>query len=141
MFKKVMIATDGSPLANRAVSFGLELAKQHDADATVMTVTDRWPLVEVAAQAEMGVKDPIGQFEAYAERGARSTLDAAAKIADEIGQACEQVHVKDRHPAEGIIDTAGKVGADLIVIASHGRRGIIKGCLDYSQSACRLLHD
>ena len=126
MFKKILIATDGSELASKAVGLGLRLAHQHGAAAVALTVTDRWPLVEIAAQAEMGVEDPVGHYEAFAEKGAQSTLAAAAKVAEEIGQACEQMHLKDRHPAEGIMEAAKDIGADLIVIASHGRRGLSK---------------
>ncbi len=39
---------------------------------------------------------------------------------------CEILHVKDKHPAEGILETAKNKGSDLIVMASHGRRGIQK---------------
>ena len=126
MFKKILIATDGSELADKAVGLGLRLAHQQGAAVVVLTVTDRWPLVEIAAQAEMGVKDPVGYYEAFSEKGAQSTLAAAAKIAEEIGQTCEQMHLKDRHPAEGIMEAATDIGADLIVIASHGRRGLSK---------------
>lgn len=126
MYKNILIATDGSKLARKAVQVGLELAKAVGARVTLVTVTERWPIVEVAAQAEMGVKDPIGHFEALAEEGARATLDAAAQTARETGIDCAQVHVKDQAPADGIAATAREVGADVVVLASHGRRGIEK---------------
>ena len=74
----------------------------------------------------MGVKDPVGAYEVLAQKGAQSTLDAAAKIAGEVGIVCEQIHVRDQHPSGGILQTAEKQGSDLIVIASHGRRGLSK---------------
>lgn len=126
MYKKILIATDGSELATKAVRAGLELAKALNADVTLVTVTERWPVVETAAQAEMGVKDPVGHYEALAQRGAQSTLAAAAEVAGEVGVDCEQVHVRDRYPASGILETAEKEEADLIVMASHGRRGLNK---------------
>lgn len=126
MYKNILIATDGSELAHRAVRVGLELAKAVGANVSLVTVTERWPIVEVAAQAEMGVKDPIGHFEALAEKGARSTLDAAAEIAKGIGIECAEVHVKDQAPADAIVATSREIGADVIVLASHGRRGIEK---------------
>ena len=124
MYKTVLIATDGSELASKAVRAGLELAKILNANVKLVTVTERWPLVETAAQAEMGVKDPVGTYEVLAEKGARSTLTAAAEIAAELDVDCEQIHVRDQHPVSGIIETAENTGADLLVIASHGRRGI-----------------
>ncbi|MFY0610798.1 MAG: universal stress protein [Hyphomicrobiaceae bacterium] len=126
MYKKILIATDGSKLAIKAERAGLELAKVLNADAILVTVTERWPLVETAAQAEMGVKDPIGHYHVLAEKGAQATLAAAANVAVEVGVGCEQVHVRDQHPAGGILDTAAVKKADLIVVASHGRRGLNK---------------
>ncbi|MFY0615289.1 MAG: universal stress protein [Hyphomicrobiaceae bacterium] len=126
MYKNVLIATDGSELANKAVRAGLELAKILNANVTLVTVTETWPVVDMAAQAEMGVKDPVGAYEVLAEKGAQSTLAAAAAIATEVGVGCEQVHVKDQHPVSGIIETTENKSADLIVIASHGRRGLSK---------------
>jgi nucleotide-binding universal stress UspA family protein len=126
MYKNVLIATDGSELASKAVRAGLELAKILNAKVTLVTVTVPWPVVDMAAQAEMGIKDPVGAYEVLAEKGARSTLAAAAAIAAEVGVGCEQVHVKDQHPVSGIIETAENKSADLIMIASHGRRGLNK---------------
>ena len=126
MYKNMLIATDGSALAHKAVRAGLELAKSLDATVTLVTVTERWPVVEVAAQAEMGVKDPVGHYEALAEKGAQSTLAAATEIATEVGIDCVEVHVKDQPPASGILEIAQKIDADLIVLASHGRRGVDK---------------
>ena len=49
MYKSVLIATDGSELAKKAVRAGLELAKVLNANVALVTVTDRWPLFETAA--------------------------------------------------------------------------------------------
>jgi nucleotide-binding universal stress UspA family protein len=46
------------------------------------------------------------------------------EVAEMIGVSCETLHVKDRHPGEGIIETAREKACDLIVMASHGRRGL-----------------
>lgn len=51
-------------------------------------------------------------------------LTHAADAAKTQAVRCETVHVRDRHPAEGIIETALQKGCDLIVMASHGRRGV-----------------
>lgn len=126
MYRHVLIATDGSELATNAVRAGLELAKTVGSNVTLVTVTEPWPVIATAAQAEMGVKDPVGTYEALAAKGAKSTLSAAAAIATPMGVQCEQVHVRDQHPVSGILETAKGKGADLIVIASHGRRGLSK---------------
>ena len=126
MYKNVLIATDGSELAIKAVRAGLELAKTVEAKVLLVTVTEPWPVVETAAQAEIGVKDPVGTYEALARKGAQSTLAAAAEIAAQEGVDCAQVHVRDRHPVSGILETAENNDIDLIVVASHGRRGLNK---------------
>ena len=124
MFQHILIATDGSELATKALEHGLALAKSLGCKVTIATVTDRWPLVEVAAQAEMGEKDPIGHYASLAEQSAQAVLGAARKFAVEAGVAVEELHIKQQHPAEGIVAAARQSGADLIIVASHGRRGI-----------------
>ena len=73
---------------------------------------------------DAGVGNPIHRFEQAEAASAKEILDAAAKKAEIAGVACDLVHVPDQHPAEGIIATAEKAGADLIVMGSHGRRTI-----------------
>ena len=124
MYKHILIATDGSSLATQAVEHGLALAKQHDARVTIVTVTELWSAGDVAHEVRMGQPDPIGRFEALAETTAKKILDGAAQRGAAHGLKCDVVHVKDQHPAEGIIEAANDKGCDLIVMASHGRRGV-----------------
>ncbi len=124
MYKRILIATDGSELAGRAVTHGLALAKEVKAPVTLVTVTQPWSALELAHEARMGSANPINQFEDMATASAKAILDAAAQKAKAAGVACDVVHVADQHPAEGIIATAGKQGCDLIVMASHGRRAV-----------------
>lgn len=126
MYKNILIATDGSEFANTAVNHGLELAKSTGASATIVTVTELWSALEMAQKTKVGSVHPIDDYEATAAEAARHVLESAEKIAMDHGVICETLHVKDKHPAEGIIETAKSKGSDLIVIASHGRRGIQK---------------
>jgi nucleotide-binding universal stress UspA family protein len=123
MYKRILIATDGSELAGSAVSHGLALAKVHKAPVSVVTVTDIWSAFAMAHDYDRGKKDPIGEYETMAAAAAKRILDKAGESAKAQGVDCTLVHVKDKHPAEGIIEAAQDVGADLIVMASHGRRG------------------
>src|SRR5262245_65889726 len=125
MYKHILIATDGSELASRAVAHGLALAKEVKASVTVVTATQPWSALELAHEARMHRPDPIHQFEDMAAASAKAVLDAAAKQAKTAGVACEFVHVADKHPAEGIIAVAEKQGCDLIEIgrASGRERG------------------
>jgi nucleotide-binding universal stress UspA family protein len=124
MYKNILIATDGSELASRALAHGLALAKELKARVTVVTVTELWSAVEMAHDAGKVNPDPIHHYEDMASTAAKVILDAAAQKAKVAGVACELVHVPDRHPAEGIISIAEKKGCDLIVMGSHGRRTI-----------------
>jgi nucleotide-binding universal stress UspA family protein len=124
MYQHILIATDGSELATKALEHGLALAKRDKARVTVVTVTEPWSALEVAHEARLRRPDPIGHFEELAAAAANRILDDAAQRGNAHGVACERVHVKDQHPAEGIVATAKDTGCDLIVMASHGRRGV-----------------
>ena len=126
MYKHILIGTEGSELGDKAVTHGLALAKTVGAQVTVVTVTETWSAVDLALEASKNRHNPnpLLQFEAMAAEAAKRILDAAMAKAKAAGVACQVVHVPNRHAAEGIIETAEKTGADLIVMASHGRRGI-----------------
>jgi nucleotide-binding universal stress UspA family protein len=123
MYKHILIATDGSELAGKALAHGFTLAKAIGAKATAVTVTEPWTAV---APGEIAIAFPVSEYDAAASAGAKEVLSAAEAIAKKQGIACETLHIKDRFPAEGILEAASAKGCDLIVIASHGRRGIAK---------------
>ena len=124
MYKHILIATDGSELATKALEHGLALAERDNARVTVVTVTEPWSALDIAHDALLRRPDPIGHFEEIAAAAAARILDDAAQRANAYGVTCDRVHVKDQHPAEGIVATAKDTGCDLIVMASHGRRGV-----------------
>lgn len=124
MYNRILIATDGTELANKAVSHGIALAKLDKAPISVVTVTDVWSAFDMAHDYDRGKKDPIGSYEALAAAAAKRVLDKVREAAQSQGVDCTLIHVADKHPAEGIVATAKEVGADLIVLASHGRRSI-----------------
>jgi nucleotide-binding universal stress UspA family protein len=124
MYKTILISTDGSELAGKAVANGLALAKSLDAKVVAVTVSEPWPPTEMAAEMERGEQHPIENFEKAMAGWAAEILEGVAAKAKEAGVACETVHVADRHPADGIVETASKKDCDLIVMASHGHRGV-----------------
>jgi nucleotide-binding universal stress UspA family protein len=123
MYRHLLLATDGSELAQKAVEQGLALAKALQARVTAVTVTDPMPLM-VSGDASFVV--PLQEYDKAALAHAARILDAVAAAAGSAAVRCEIVHVKDRLAAQGILDTAKEKGADLIVMASHGRRGLSK---------------
>ena len=91
MYKHVLIATDGSDLANKALEHGLALAKCNNANVSVVTVTEPWSAFEMAQQAREHRLDPVGQFEATAAESAKRILDNALKQAAACGVSVEGI--------------------------------------------------
>ena len=124
MHQNILIATDGSELAEKAVSYGLTFAKQLNSTVSLVTVSEIWQVTDVAARQEAGAENPIDDYEKIMAAWAERVLSAAADKAKKMGVNYETIHVKDEYPAEGIIETAESQGCSLIIMASHGRRGL-----------------
>jgi nucleotide-binding universal stress UspA family protein len=124
MFKHILIATDGSELADKAVVQGLALAKALNAKVTAVTVTEPWDALSMAAIAEGRMRNPIPDYEERTAAAANRILWSVVDKAKKVDIPCTTIYVEDRHPAEGIIETAQVQMCDLIVMASHGRRGL-----------------
>ncbi len=118
MYQHLLLATDGSELAGKAVIQGLELAKHLQAKVTVVTVTAPWP---AAAYGTIPTPSLIDLYEKTSAENAAGFLSTASEAAKKTGVTCATLHVKDRYPAEGIISAAKDKACDLIVMASHGR--------------------
>jgi nucleotide-binding universal stress UspA family protein len=124
IYKKILIATDGSELAGRAVAHGLNLAKELKVPVVIVTVTPMWSALEIGYEARLTKADPIERYQESAAAWAQRILDEVGEQAKAASVSFELVHVPESAPAEGIIATAEKQGCDLIVMASHGRRGL-----------------
>lgn len=122
MMKKILIATDGSPSALRAVELGLELAEDEGAEPIFVHVA---PTKDVLPVAGVGMV-PVSVPHELAETD-RAPLDEAVELAEERG-----LHAATRlltgNPAHEIAAFAEVVDADLIVVGSHGY-GAISGAL------------
>jgi nucleotide-binding universal stress UspA family protein len=121
VYTNILIPTDGSELAGKAVRHGMALAKQIGAKVTALTVL---PPFHVFTTDTQMLEDTPAQYKVRMQAHAEKTLGAVAQAAQTSGVACEMVHVEHEHPYQAIIDTAGSKGCDLIVMASHGRNGI-----------------
>lgn len=121
MYTKILIPTDGSDLAEKAVQHGIALAKRIGANATVLTVSPPFHMLTTDLQM---LEDTPAQYNARMKEHAEKTLDAVAHAAKAAGVPCDVVHVEHEHPCQAIIDIARARGCDLIVMASHGRHGI-----------------
>jgi nucleotide-binding universal stress UspA family protein len=121
MYTNILIPTDGSELAGKAVKHGIALAKRIGAKATALTVLP--PFHTLTTDTQM-IEDTAAQYKARMQDHAEKTLGAVAQAAQAAGVACETVQVAHEHPYRAILDTAESKGCDLIVMASHGRHGI-----------------
>lgn len=128
--------TDGSELAEQGVKHGLALAKQLQAKVTVVTVSEPWTTY---VNGEAAIAFPMEEFEKSAAEQAASVLDHAKGLATAAGTSCETVYIKDQFVADGIIKAAEDGGCDLIVMSSHGRRGLSRLLLG-SQATGVLTH-
>jgi nucleotide-binding universal stress UspA family protein len=125
MYKHILIATDGSDVAGRAVDHGLALAKALGAQVTIVTVTEPAAVIGAGYATIAGtIIDPVPELLEAQQTAARSTLDRAADVATRAGVAAKTVLVDDSYPAEGIVGQAEADACDLIVMGSHGRRGL-----------------
>jgi nucleotide-binding universal stress UspA family protein len=131
MYRHILIATYGSELAAKAVAAGLALAKQLNAKVTAVTATDPWSAI-VTGEAAVAFLE----YQKAAEKDAERILGEVSATANAQGVKCDTVHVNDL-AAEGIIATAKARGCDLIVMSSHGRRGLARVLL--GSQATRVL--
>lgn len=121
MYKHMLIATDGSDFALRAARHGLQLAKANGTKVSVITVTPPWHAISLS---EIALGHAEEQYDQRINRYAEDLLAKVGAAAKELGIACDIVHLSHERAYEAIIDTAKKRGCDLIVVGSHGRRGI-----------------
>jgi nucleotide-binding universal stress UspA family protein len=121
LFKNILVATDGSDLAAKAVEQGILLAKAVGAKITAVTVTEPFNVLSLAP-SELGYT-PI-EYKKHAEAFAEEVLGTVSAAVTSGGVACETLHVEHEHVYQAIIDAALARRCDLIVMASHGRRGV-----------------
>lgn len=125
MYKHILIATDGSELAEKGLDHGLALAKALGAAVTVVTVTANEFLspYDMAEEASRG-SNPLETYRRAMDKEAAKILEAATAKARSAGSDIKTLHIAERPPAEGILEAATEHGCDLIIMASHGRRGV-----------------
>ncbi len=129
MYRHILIPTDGSALAHRAVAHGLALARAVGARVTVLTVEASFNVYDVPASRVNLMSTAFEEYAKHAREHAASILDGIADEAKAVGVACETLQVIQDHPYEAIVATAKERGCDLIVMASHGRSGIAAALL------------
>jgi nucleotide-binding universal stress UspA family protein len=120
MYKRILVPTDGSEITGKAVQTAIELAKLAGAELMTIGVKEPFPY---SAISEMQPVPPQEFFDAQ-ERIAGAHVKIVLETAKAAGVTCQGHTVEALHPWEAITDHAVKSGCDLIVMASHGRRGV-----------------
>jgi len=126
MFKKILVATDGSPLAARGVDAAIDLATKISAELIIVTVTNLMPSYGIVMGAEWagGASSAWEDFRKSMEEEAQQILNSALDKTKSAKVEAQGIHVENQLAASGIIDAAKQYDVDLIIIASHGRRGV-----------------
>ncbi len=125
MYKRILVTTDGSELSNKAVDHAIALAKVHGAELVALKVVhvqtgDHWDgalIHDGAAKAEQ---------EKRWTAASQAIVDGVQAAAQAAGVTVQAVTEKSNYIADTVIDVAKKTGCDLIVMASHGRRGLAR---------------
>ena len=136
MYTHILIPTDGSNLSELAVTNALQFAKAMKAKITALH--GGVPFHILAADSE-ALTDTRRDYEKHARRKSDEIMSAIQKKAKNLGVDCHSRVVTNEHPYEAIIKAAEAEECDLIVMASHGRKGV-KGLLLGSVTQKVLTH-
>lgn len=140
MHKHILVPTDGSETAQRGVDYALALARDLGAKVTVLTITDPYSRDGITARASwIRSNEQVNEFNRGQKEVADKVLKKVKADAGKMGVDIALLQVSEARPAEAILQTAAVRGAHLIVIGSHGRRGINRFLLG-SQTAEVLAH-
>lgn len=120
MYQRILVPTDGSDITAKAVSTAVALAKLSGASLATLCVKEPFPY---SAISEMQPVPPQEFYDAQ-ERIATGRVKAVQESASAAGLTCHAHTVEALHAWEAILDHAKQQGCDLIVMASHGRRGV-----------------
>ena len=123
MYERILVSTDGSTLSKKAVASGIGLASLCGAELVAMKVVPRYPMSYFEGSVALAPQE-VGRIEKqWAEEG-QSVVDAVKLAAEKKGLKARAVTVRSDLVAESVIATARKYKCDLIIMASHGRKGL-----------------
>lgn len=123
MYKKILVATDGSTLSKKAINSAIALAEVHGASLIAIKVIPRFTQTYFEGSIPVNTGE-IDKIEKSWVDNAHKQLDKVAKDAKVHLVAVKTVVVKSDSVSDALVATAKKNKVDLIVMASHGRKGI-----------------
>ena len=125
MYSRILVATDGSTLSKKAVASAIQLAATCAAELVAVKVVPRYPQAYFEGSIPLSAQE-ISRIEKQWTDAAQANLDAVAKVAKAKGVSTKTVTVRSDVVSDALIATAKKQKADLIVMASHGRKGLTR---------------
>ena len=138
MYQRILVATDGSTLSKKAVSSAIALAAATGAELVALKVVARYPMSYFEGGVAMPATEIARVEKQWADNG-QAIVDAVQKSALSKGVRTKAITVKSDLVSDAIIAAAKKNRCDLIVMASHGRRGV-KRLLLGSETQLVLTH-
>jgi nucleotide-binding universal stress UspA family protein len=123
MYTRILVATDGSALSKKAVTSAIQLAATCGAELVALKVVPRYPQAYFEGSIPLSAEE-ISRVERQWTESAQALLAQVEKSAKSKGVVTKAITVKSDVVSEAIISAAKKHKADVIVMASHGRKGI-----------------
>jgi len=125
MYRHILIPTDGSATAGKAVEAGIEFAREAQARVTLFTAV---PEYKVPTEGELMSHraTSLSAHEQLSERKAAAILAPAAARARAAGGACDTDFALDNRPYHAIIEAANRHGCDAIFMSTHARQGLAR---------------
>ena len=139
MYKNIMLPYDGSPRSDKALDEAIALAKSVGSTITMLYVLTPHHLLLGGGRPVPGLKQLEQQFQDELKKKANEMLESARKRAADASVACKTVIEEGPNPHELITAQADRLKCDLIIMASHGRRGL-EGILIGSETLKVLAH-
>jgi len=122
MFKHILIPTDGSTVATKAIQAGIALAKEMGASVTAYYAIEP-PPTHIYGEGYVADRRLVDELERRSRDIAQRSVDEVKTAALAAGVPCDSVIDKHVHPYQGIIDAASEKKCDAVFMASHGHRG------------------
>jgi nucleotide-binding universal stress UspA family protein len=122
MYQRILVATDGSTLSKKAVRSSIELATAIGAELIALNVVPRYPVSYFEGAVSLSAQDIARTEKKWANQG-QDVVDRVRDTAEAEGVRAKAVIAHSDLVAEAIMATAKKHKCDLIVMASHGRKG------------------
>ncbi len=120
MYKRILVPTDGSDITAKAVASAVQLCKAFGAELCTLAVKEPFPYSAISEMQPIPPQELFDSQERIAVKHLQAVRDAAAAA----GVACSAASIEALHPWEAILDYGKQQDCDLIVMASHGRRGV-----------------